>query len=202
MACLAISLLTRAQIYICGSVAELFWFVALRQESYTVFGPHMHPGTPDMLDRAIDSAIGGAIGAGALILFVQAFWALIGWFRSTGVLPPETSPHDKVSSGEVLIVAAESADFGLVEGTLKSGISVDFLDTHGGTALIAAVCASGDVTNSPEARDSYLNVARLLLSAGSNYDIRDKFGKTARDYALRDGNEGMLALIDQFQLGK
>ena len=45
-----------------------------------------------------------------------------------------------------------------------------------------------------------LYLAEYLLSAGCDTSLKDKYGKTALDYAVESGNKDMIALLANFSL--
>ena len=56
---------------------------------------------------------------------------------------------------------------------------------HGCTALHSAAC------------NGYLAIATRLLEGGADLTLRDKFGKTALDYARSNGHSEVVALLSQ-----
>ena len=117
-------------------------------------------------------------------------------------------------AGAALIAATKAGDITAVQGLLVAGADPDCHDAVRNTALIFAardgrleiardLLAAGASVNwvddervSPLILAAFKNhpeVARLLLAAGADTEIRDQWGRTALDYALRRGEGDEIA---------
>ncbi len=65
----------------------------------------------------------------------------------------------------------------------KVNININFIDLNGNTALINAT------------RLGYTQIVQLLLDAGADINIKDKFNKTALDYAIELGHMDIIIII-------
>ena len=127
------------------------------------------------------------------------------------------SPADPVKADELaLISAAKKGDLAEVQALLAGGANPDQHDRNHNTALIFAardgryeiarvLIAAGANVNwidaegvTPLILAAYKNhsaIARLLLDHGAETHHRDKWGRRARDYALRRGNDDAIAVM-------
>ena len=74
-----------------------------------------------------------------------------------------------------LIFASRDGHLAIAEALIAAGATVDWVDDEGVTPLILAA-----FKNHPALVD-------LLLAHGADQSVRDQWGRTARDYALRRG---------------
>ena len=87
-----------------------------------------------------------------------------------------------------LVLAAHARREEEVRGLLDSGADVDAADGDGITPLMAAaMCGS-------------LPLTRLLLSAGADCHLRNKWGMTAQAIAQWHGHEALSALLDDREM--
>lgn len=80
--------------------------------------------------------------------------------------------------------AAARGDRSYISQCLKSGVPVNTKEGNGWTALHSAV------------NKGQINTVRLLLKHGAKKTIKDKFGRTARDYAVRGKKYNMISVLD------
>ena len=80
--------------------------------------------------------------------------------------------------------AAARGDRSYIAQCLKSGVPVNTKEGNGWTALHSAV------------NNGQINTVRLLLKHGAKKTIKDKFGRTARDYAVRGKKYNMISVLD------
>lgn len=80
--------------------------------------------------------------------------------------------------------AAARGDRSYITQCLKSGVPVNTKEGNGWTALHSAV------------NKGQINTVRLLLKRGAKKTIKDKFGRTARDYAVRGKKYNMISVLD------
>ncbi len=65
----------------------------------------------------------------------------------------------------------------------KINININFIDLNGNTALINAT------------KSGYTQIVQLLLDAGADINIKNKFNKTALDYAIELGHMDIITII-------
>ncbi len=80
--------------------------------------------------------------------------------------------------------AAARGDRSYISQCLKSGVTVNTKEGNGWTALHSAV------------NQGQINTVRLLIKHGAKKTIKDKFGRTARDYAVRGKQYNMISVLD------
>lgn len=90
--------------------------------------------------------------------------------------------------GTALIPASEHAHLDVIRLLLASDVEVDHVNDLGWTALGEAV-ALGD--GGPRSQQA----VRLLLAAGADPNVRDRFGRTVLQSAVRLGYDEIVAII-------
>ncbi len=88
--------------------------------------------------------------------------------------------HDR-HGNTALTFAARDGHLEMAEALIAAGATVDWQDGERVTPLILAV------------HKNHPGVARLLLDQGADPSIRDKWNRTALDYALRRGTDDPIA---------
>ncbi len=88
--------------------------------------------------------------------------------------------HDQMRN-TALIFAARDGRLEIAQRLIAAGATLDWVDGEGVSPLILAA-----FKNHPK-------VARLLLAEGADTAIRDQWGRTALDYALRRGEADEIA---------
>jgi ankyrin repeat protein len=88
--------------------------------------------------------------------------------------------------GNALIPAAEKGHLDNVRLLLEEGsVDIDHQNNYGYTALIEAVALR-------DGSKIYQDIVKELLAYGADTMLRDKYGKTAEDYAKELGYQAML----------
>ena len=100
---------------------------------------------------------------------------------------PSIDYETKVGGDTALTVAARCGRLTAVEALLDRGASLDRQSSVSGeTALIAA------------GREGRPRVVQMLLERGSAVSIKDGDGKTARDYALGNNHQDVVAILEAY----
>ena len=98
-----------------------------------------------------------------------------------------TNPNSPDILGQTpLMLAVKKHDYELAENLLAAGADPNGCDRFGTTALMLA-------------RDCDIVIAELLLQAGSDIDLKNVFGDTARDIASRHNQRAIVVLLDRWE---
>lgn len=99
--------------------------------------------------------------------------------------PPPPSASTERSVAPDILKAAEKGDLDAVKAALAArSADKDATNRFGRTPLIEA------------ARNGHLNIIELLLEAGADVTVRNKFGQSAADFALEKGHLMTYARLD------
>ena len=133
-------------------------------------------------------ASGAALGAPPLVEAALAGDAA----RVDRLLAAGADPdaHD-AARNTALIYAARDGRFAMAKNLIRRGATVNWIDGEGVTALILA------------SFKGHVRLAKLLLDHGADPAIRDRWNRTALDYALRRGPDDPIAkLIRNAEAGR
>lgn len=110
-----------------------------------------------------------------------------------GYMMEHTKPNQQVRNrfgGNALIPAAEKGHLDNVRLLLTDEqVDIDHQNDSGYTALIEAVALT-------DGSKVYQEIVQELMDAGVNQNLRDRYGKTALDYAKEQGYRKMIEILN------
>jgi ankyrin repeat protein len=92
--------------------------------------------------------------------------------------------------GSALIFASAEGEVEIVNALINAEAPLNRRNNLGWTALLEAVILG-------DGSDDYVEIVRLLLSAGADKSIADKHGMTPLDHAQKSGYQRIIALFNQ-----